>query len=219
MLALLVLASNGCDEESNMVHQPRFETFEASEFFPDGAVARPLPAGTVPREALSWEGDAFVPLAAEEITLDMLRRGRQRYDIYCSMCHARDGYGNGMVVQRGFPAPPSMHEERLRRVPDAHIYNVISNGLGNMPAYGGMIPPQDRRGIIAYVRALQLSQHAGVEDVPPDRRGALSAGTTVPSDYRPPPQVPTGTRPVSQSPPLQKTATQPMNGKEGGGGP
>ena len=108
-----------------------------------------------------------------KLTPELLARGRERFEIFCSPCHGRTGRGDGMVVRRGFKAPPSYHVERLRTMPIGYFYDVISNGFGAMPDYAGQIRVEDRWAIIAYVRALQLSEHATLTDVPADKRGGL----------------------------------------------
>jgi mono/diheme cytochrome c family protein len=118
------------------------------------------------------------PLAAVNplpITLATLERGRERFDIYCSPCHSKAGDGDGMVVRRGFPAPPSYHIDRLRNAPDAHFFSVITNGYGAMYSYADRTTVDDRWAIVAYIRALQLSQHATIDDVPAERRAALES--------------------------------------------
>ncbi|HVF56179.1 MAG TPA: cytochrome c [Pyrinomonadaceae bacterium] len=112
------------------------------------------------------------------ITADDLRRGRERFNAYCSMCHGMTGEGDGMIVRRGFQRPPSFHDDRLQEgtTPASHFFDVMTNGWGAMPAYNYMIPPEDRWKIIAYVRALQISRRATIEDVPPAERGKLSGG-------------------------------------------
>ncbi|HKU86877.1 MAG TPA: c-type cytochrome [Casimicrobiaceae bacterium] len=107
------------------------------------------------------------------ITRATLERGRERFDIYCAPCHSVAGDGDGMVVRRGFPSPPSYHTDRLRKAPDAHFYSVITNGYGVMYAYADRVAPADRWAIVAYIRALQLSQSARIGDVPAARRQAL----------------------------------------------
>jgi mono/diheme cytochrome c family protein len=171
---LAALALGGCTRTNNMSQQPYYRPYAASDFFPDGASARPLVKGTVPRSAVIGVE------ARPKMDAALLVRGRERFNIYCSPCHARDGYGRGMVVQRGFPPPPSYHTDRLRGVSDLHIYNVITGGLGKMPPYGPLIPSHDRWAIVAYVRALQRSQHATLADVPTAARSALAsrAGAT-----------------------------------------
>src|SRR5262249_40367540 len=110
----------------------------------------------------------------------LLARGQERYNIYCSPCHSRLGDGRGMIVQRGFPSPPSFHDQRLRDAPAGHFFNVISRGYGAMYSYASRIPVDDRWAIVAYVRALQLSQHAAIEDVPADKRPQLEAKESTP---------------------------------------
>ena len=105
--------------------------------------------------------------------MQTLARGRERYDIYCSPCHSIAGDGDGMVARRGFPHPPSYHSDKLRNAPDAHFYNVITNGYGVMYSYADRVEPRDRWAIIAYIRALQLSQNARIDDVPPEHRAEL----------------------------------------------
>ena len=99
--------------------------------------------------------------------------GEQRYNIYCAPCHDRTGNGNGMIVRRGYRRPPSYHSDRLRQVPNGYIFDVITNGFGAMPDYAAQIQPRDRWAIVAYMRALQLSQQASINDVPPAARGQL----------------------------------------------
>ncbi len=104
-----------------------------------------------------------------------LARGRERFNIYCAVCHGEDGYGEGIVVRRGFPPPPSYHEERLRAAPDGHFFDVMSRGFGVMAPYADRITPEDRWAIVGYIRALQLSQHATLTDVPAEARAALNS--------------------------------------------
>jgi mono/diheme cytochrome c family protein len=184
-----------------MADQPHFEPLEASDFFADGQAARPFVPGTVARGQLRidtafFEGKvngkavATYPrqMVAEQLRLSgddeqvmaqILDRGRERFDIFCAACHDRTGSGQGMVVQRGFPTPPSYHSDRLREAPVGHFYDVITHGFGRMPDYADQIPPADRWAIIAYVRALQLSQHAGVSTLSaPDREALHPKGGT-----------------------------------------
>jgi hypothetical protein len=109
------------------------------------------------------------------VTRTWLLRGQERFDIYCSPCHSVAGDGEGMVVRRGFPAPPSFHIARLRNAPDAHFYAVITHGYGAMYSYGDRVIPQDRWAIVEYIRALQLTRNAGLEDVPIELRGQLES--------------------------------------------
>ena len=179
MLALLFAA--GCRQD--MHDGPRYEAFEASSTFPDGRASRSAPAGTVARgwlrddEALytgkiNGETVAEFPFA---IGAAELARGQQRFNIYCTPCHGRLGDGNGMVVQRGLRQAASYHQDRLREEKVGYFYDVITNGFGAMQGYAEQIPVRDRWLIVAYVRTLQLSQHASIDDVPADRRGGLDA--------------------------------------------
>lgn len=164
-----------------MQDQPRYDPLEASDFFPDGQASRPLVAGTVARGQLH-EDEAFYTgkvkdkLVAElplDVDRALLERGRERFAIYCSVCHAPAGTGDGVIVQRGFRRPPSFHIERLRQAPAGHFFDVATRGFGAMPSYAVQIEPRDRWAIVAYIRALQLSQNARLDDVPADERARL----------------------------------------------
>jgi len=120
-------------------------------------------------------GAAGTPFALPPITAALLARGRDRFDVFCSPCHGVAGDGDGFVVRRGFPAPPSYHTDRLRSASDAHLYAVITNGYGAMYPYANRLTPPDRMAVVAYIRALQLSQHASVDAVPPATRATLEA--------------------------------------------
>jgi mono/diheme cytochrome c family protein len=113
------------------------------------------------------------PAPAPPLSLALLQRGQQRFRIYCTPCHSELGDGNGMVVQRGFPHPPSYHEQRLVEAPTQHFYDVITHGYGAMYSYAARVAPEDRWAIAAYIRALQLSQHASPDDLSPAQRQAL----------------------------------------------
>lgn len=171
-LVALVLLFSGCGR--NMYDQPRAESFEASPFFEDGSSSRELPEGTVSRERggldpvyLSGQDEeGTVSEVPVEVTLDLLRRGQERFNIYCAPCHGYSGEGDGMVVQRGFPQPTSFHSQRLLDAPVGYYFNAITNGFGRMYSYASRVPVEDRWAISAYVKALQLSQNATLEDVP-----------------------------------------------------
>ena len=166
-----------------MANQPRYDPLEASDFFADGMSARPRIAGTVARGDMSKDpffdtgkingaiGDGF-PFAVTRETVD---RGQERFNIYCSECHGRLGDGNGMIPSRGYRRPPTFHSDALRKQPTGHYFDVMTNGFGAMPPYGTMIPPRDRWAIVAYIRALQISQNATIADVPPTERATLNA--------------------------------------------
>jgi mono/diheme cytochrome c family protein len=119
--------------------------------------------------------DVLVDVIPIPLTSELLERGRERFDIYCAVCHGRDGMGEGMIVRRGFPKPPSLHEARLRSAPVGHFYDVITQGYGVMYSYAARIQPSDRWAIVAYIRALQLSQNAALSDLAPIDRDKLQA--------------------------------------------
>ena len=164
-----------------MHDQPKYIPLRESTFFTDARSARPIVEGTVARgqlheDELLYTGklngqDATVfPLRVDAATM---ARGQERFNIYCSPCHGRTGQGDGMVVLRGYRRPPSFHQDRLRDAPVGHFFDVITNGFGAMPDYAAQIRPADRWAIIAYVRALQLSGHATLADVPASERNKL----------------------------------------------
>lgn len=165
-----------------MYDQPRYKPLAKSDFFEDGRSARPLVEGTVARGTLHLPapgGMAPASLATAlpvPLSRELLARGRERYGIFCAPCHDATGGGRGMVVERGYRQPPSLHIERLRDAPVGHLYDVMTRGLGAMPDYAQQIPPEDRWAIAAYVRALQLSQRGTVADVPAGERAKLEAG-------------------------------------------
>ena len=132
-------------------------------------------AGGGAAQATGQEGPDVFPMAIDEAAV---RRGQERYNIYCAMCHGMTGEGDGMIWRRGFRKPPSFYEDRLQSPTSSasHLFDVVTNGWGAMPSYSDMIPAEDRWKIIAYVRALQLSGKGRLEDVPADKRGALEAG-------------------------------------------
>ncbi|WP_239491213.1 cytochrome c [Luteitalea sp. TBR-22] len=162
---------------------PRYEPLEESDFFADKRAMRPIPEGTVARGNLrenevfytGKENGELVDELPPEVKLDkaLLDRGQQRFNIYCAPCHSPLGDGNGTVVQRGYKRPASYHTERLMSIPIGYFYDVITNGFGQMPDYSAQVAPADRWAIAAYIRALQLSQDATIEDVPADKRGEL----------------------------------------------
>lgn len=177
---MLSLLSTACRQD--MQDQPKYKPLAASTFFPDGRSARPIPADTVARGELAavdtahtgeQDGDfaATIPIP---ITMSSLRRGQERFDIFCSPCHGRLGDGNGIVAQRGFHFPADLASDRVRALPPGYIFQVISNGYGGMGDYGDQIPAvADRWAIVAYVRALQLSRHATMDDVPGAEKAQL----------------------------------------------
>lgn len=181
--ALLVFALSSCRQD--MYNQPKAKAYSQSDFFRDGTSARPLPSHTVEyhgaqaNEAFYTGLDGGVLLAQLpaplSLTPELLKRGRERYEIYCAVCHGLAGAGNGEVVQRGYPAPPSYHTDRLRNAPLGHFFDVITNGYGAMYSYAARVEPNDRWAIAAYIRALQLSQQASTGDIPPAEQKVLEA--------------------------------------------
>jgi mono/diheme cytochrome c family protein len=160
-LGTAVGALAACD---NMANQPKRLPYE----LPYGAEARwpeLPPPGVVARDEK--------PVPIPSVTMALLQRGRQRFDIYCAPCHSRLGDGHGMVVERGFPAPPSYYSERLRQAPVQHFYDVITHGYGIMYPYAARVAPADRWAIAAYIRALQASASGTLGDVPPGKRASL----------------------------------------------
>ena len=186
MTLLVALALSGCRQK--MATQPRYDPLEPSAFWEDGMSARPRIAGTVARGEL--DGDPYLTtgkidgVAGDgfpfEVTRAVVDRGQQRYEIYCAQCHSRTGDGNGMIPSRGFRRPPSFHTETLRTAPTGHFFDVITNGFGSMPPYATMITPRDRWAIVAYVRALQISQHAAAAELPAAERMKLDGPAQTP---------------------------------------
>jgi hypothetical protein len=184
MRAWVLLASAlaaGCSGQ--MSDQPRYEPLERSSFFSDGRSARRPVAGTVARGSL--REDALLHTGAEggktsgrlpfPATRELLERGRERYGIHCAVCHGEAGYGDGMIVRRGFPTPPSFHDARLREAPVGHYFQVATEGFGAMMPYAARVSVRDRWAIAAYIRALQRSQYAALADVEPSERRRLEA--------------------------------------------
>lgn len=157
----LVLAACG----QAMDNQPKYETYEPAspDLFPDRQSARPRVPGTIARGQDLKSRPEHIPY---KVTMKLLKRGRDQFNVFCAPCHSRLGDGNGIVVKRGFPHPPSYHSERLRAAPLVHFYDVITDGYGIMYSYADRVTPKDRWAIAAYIRALQLSQHAPKKDVP-----------------------------------------------------
>jgi mono/diheme cytochrome c family protein len=169
----------GC--RHGMEDQPKVQTLQGSDFFADGRAARPRVPGTVARgflhddvlletgKLVGRDADLFpYPIGAAALS-----RGRERYDIYCSGCHDRTGGGDGMIVRRGFPRPPSLSEPRLRAAPAGYFVDVMANGFGRMYPFADRVSARDRWAIAAYIRALQLSQNAALADAAPEDRAAL----------------------------------------------
>ena len=177
-----ILLGAGCRRD--MFNQPYSKPLGESDFFEDNLMAsRPLVPDTVARGQLREDQAMYTGMVGSNLVADfpfpitrqVLERGRERFEIYCAMCHGRTGEGNGMIVQRGFPPPPSYHIERLRQAPVGHFFDVITRGYGVMYPYAARVEPRDRWAIAAYIRALQLSQNATPADAPEPERAKLEA--------------------------------------------
>lgn len=165
LLLLVTLAS--CDD---MTHQPRYESYEKSGLFADRKALQAPPEGTIARDDPA-RAAALANRPAMSVAL--IERGRDRFDIYCTPCHDASGDGRGTVPARGFPAPPSFHSDRLRAAPSRYFVDVITHGHGVMYSYADRVEPGDRWAIAAYIRALQLSRHAPVAALTDDERRKL----------------------------------------------
>ena len=183
--AAALLATAGCRYlHQDMADQPKNLPLSPSDFFTDGRSERPLIENTVARGALA-DDDLLVAKDSNAFPLpvnqELLERGEERYKIFCSPCHGLQGDGNGTIAMRGMKRPPTYHQDRLRQAPNGYFYDNITNGFGAMYGYSAQIPPRDRWAIIAYVRALQLSRHARVTDLPTELRQTLGQpGVTTP---------------------------------------
>jgi mono/diheme cytochrome c family protein len=155
-LAVCLALQVGCDDMDN---QPK-----------QRAYAPQVGPAPVPMDTVEFHKS---PVQVPAVSLQLLERGQERYRIFCAPCHSELGDGDGMIVRRGFPAPPSFHTESLRSAPPQHIYDVITRGYGMMYSFADRVPPADRWAIAAYIYALQRSQHAGLADLPVDRRGSV----------------------------------------------
>lgn len=189
-LAVAALLAAGCRQ--GMYDQPKERPLAPSEFFPDGLASRVPPAGTVARGWLREDralntglgpDGKFLPGLPEAVKLDraLLDRGRQRFDVFCSPCHGRQGNGLGMIVQRGFKQPASFHVDRLRSQPLGYFYDVMTNGFNQMSSYASQVPVEDRWAIAAYVRALQLSRNVPASELSPADLEALEKSAAPPA--------------------------------------
>jgi hypothetical protein len=174
-----MLLTLGCRQD--MHDQPRYEPLEASDFFADGRASRPLVEGTVAQGQLRLDehmytgkiNNVLADTLPVPLTRQLMERGQERYNIYCSPCHDRAGSGQGIVVRRGFRRPSSFHIERLRQAPLGYFFEVMTDGFGAMMDYAAQVTPHDRWAIAAYIRALQLSQYATLADAPIEERQHL----------------------------------------------
>jgi mono/diheme cytochrome c family protein len=175
----------GCDNRADMYAGGHLKPYGPTAFFGDDSSARPPVPGTVPWHSFHGEDPVYTGMAGGRAVLrspvpftpEVVARGRERFLAFCSPCHGADGYGQGMIVRRGYPTPPSYHQPRLIAAPDGHFFDVMTNGFGRMASYADQVPPGDRWAIVAYIRALQLSQHAAVDDLPAADRNRLGEGT------------------------------------------
>ncbi|MBU1320514.1 MAG: cytochrome c [candidate division Zixibacteria bacterium] len=193
VMAALITVASGCfrdrPSEKPPIHlvpdmdsQPKYKAQEENKFFEDGSAMRqPIP-GTVARGDLREDAGYYtgidesgdtVKISPVLTDMQLLKRGQERFDIYCSPCHGRTGDGQGIMLSRGYVPPPTFHSDRLRDIPDGYVFDVVTNGIRNMPSYRQQIPVRDRWAIIAYLRALQRSQNATIEDVPQEQRTNL----------------------------------------------
>jgi mono/diheme cytochrome c family protein len=185
ILAVLAAAASLAGCRQDMQDQPKYIPLRPSGFFTDGRSERPLIEGTVPRGHLNDDTALYTGKGPDgkpldtfpfAVTADLVERGQDRFNVYCAPCHDRTGSGDGMIVKRGYHKPPSYHIDRLRKAPNGYLYDVITSGFGAMPDYAAQIQPRDRWAIVAYIRALQLSENASLSDAPAEARGQLGAG-------------------------------------------
>jgi hypothetical protein len=173
--AALLLLCSGCQQQ--MARQPKYKPLGKSDFFSDGLTARQPVEGTLSQERFALDG-LYIPKDSNAfplpVTLELLDRGRQRFTIFCAPCHGALGDGQGFITTRGFRQPPSYHIDRLRGAPAGYFFDVMTNGFGAMPSYAAQIPPRDRWAIIAYIRALQLSQNYPAAQLGPMEREHLA---------------------------------------------
>ncbi len=203
----------GCRED--MQNGPRYRTFQKSTFFADGLSARPQIPGTVAQEQLDSDellntgkiNGQLADVFPFPVTKEVIRRGQERFNIYCTPCHGMLGDGEGMIVQRGFRKPPSYHIDRLRSAPVGHFFDVISNGFGAMTDYGTRVAPRDRWAIIAYIRALQLSRNVRVSEIPPEARARLGESPVTPPGLE---AGTTGTAAAAPAGPNESASREPL---------
>jgi len=165
---LLVLALVACNQD--MSDQKKLDHYKASGLFPNGRVIQALPPGTVARDDLARDAALAAP---PPLTMALLQHGRERYGIFCAPCHGESGNGDGIIVQRGFPHPPSFDDQPLRTADDRHFVDIITRGYGDMSSYAARVPPDDRWAITAYIRALQLAARTRLADLPAEARARL----------------------------------------------
>lgn len=187
--ALVALAASAACRQ-DMHDTPRYKPLQQSDIYPDKRSSRPIIEGTVARGFLKADDVFYTGMQAgapvEKIPMPLteavVARGRERFNIYCSPCHGVAGDGDGMIVKRGYKQPVSYHDPRLRNEKAGYFFDVMTRGFGQMPDYAAQVSPKDRWAIVAYIRALQLSQHASVGDLTPDERGRLDRGEPAPAE-------------------------------------
>ena len=185
----LLAAVSACRQD--MHDQPKYRPLRASAFFENTSSARPLVEGTIARGTLQTDAAFFTgkngAMVVSElpfpVTQEVIDRGQERYDIFCRPCHDATGSGNGLVVQRGYPKPSTYHSDRLRKAEAGYFFDVMTNGFGRMPDYRSQITPRDRWNIVAYIRALQMSQHAAAADVPEADRAKIGKPPAAPAKH------------------------------------
>jgi len=214
--ALVLLAASALACRQGMYNQPKVRPYRKAAFFADGSGARPIPAGTVARGHLDEDAAFFAGTGPDgklvtelpaRVTLsrELLERGRQRFEIFCSPCHGRTGSGVGMIVRRGFKRPPAFTVDRLKNERIGYFFDVMSHGFGQMSSYAAQIPVEDRWAIAAYVRVLQLSQSTSLADVPPEERRTLDNPEAAPKA----PALPTGTDDWRKALPIEEELSNP----------
>jgi mono/diheme cytochrome c family protein len=179
LMTVAVFAIAGCRQR--MADQPYKRPLEPSNFFDDGMASRPVVPGTVARAGEERNdqrpsgkaGGKLVDAFPFEVTMEVLARGQERYEIFCSPCHDRLGTGQGMIVRRGFTPARSFHETRLREAPAGHFFEIMTQGFGPMPSYANQLSEHDRWAVIAYIRALQFSRNARLDQLPPEDRAKM----------------------------------------------
>jgi hypothetical protein len=184
LLACVLSLMAGAACRQDMHDQPKIKAYREADFFADRRGMRPIPENTVARGFLNDDDHLFTGKVNGQVTdefpfqvtREVLQRGHDRFNIYCTPCHGQTGMGNGMVVQRGYRPPPSFHTDLIRKQPVGHWYDVMTNGFGAMPDYRAQVAPEDRWAIAAYIRALQLSQHAPLAQLPPELRAQVTGG-------------------------------------------
>jgi mono/diheme cytochrome c family protein len=193
LAAVVLVALPGCRGQKsskppvhivqNMDYQDKYMAYGENPFFADGRNMRPLVEGTVPRDHLRADEAYYTGMSdpvdsryianPESLNMEFLERGRERYDIFCSVCHGLAGDGKGIMVAKGFTPAPSYYEERIMQLQDGAIFQVISNGIRTMPSMAVQVPVKDRWAVVAYVRALQRSRNATMKDVPEEKQNEI----------------------------------------------